>query len=344
MQRREDHLPRLLIDTLPNPVCIVDRKNRVRSVNRRALELLGSTSDDALIGQSLLEFLAPEDRERAKRDLHRCNDFMPGSPHEYHIVNSSGKRIPIVATSAIVPCGNDTECIVCVGTSAETENSLQLGNNPASSRAMLYLDILRNDVSNQLQIILSSVELFMQDGLKENKKRELLANALQAVDRCQESIRYAEEIERLLVEPLRPRRLDLAIANAILDIYKNREDIDVTASFGVEEGIVMADDSLETLMRGLIDEVCRCNPRGDKLVSIDVQETESEYLIAIADNGLGIYRSENSFFNGNREERLPGINVCRTMVQKYGGSLTILDRIINSPHEGVRVRITLPRC
>ncbi len=344
MQRTENHLPRLLIDALPNPVCIVDRKNRVRFVNRRALEMLGSKSDDALIGHSLIEFLAPEDRERAERDLQRCNEFMPGSPHEYQIVNDRGERIPIVATSAIVPCDNDSECIICVGTSAEAKNSLLQANNLASSRAMLYLDILRNNVSNKLQIILSSVELLMQDGLKENKKPELLSNVLQAVDCCQESIRYAEEMERLLVEPLRPRRLDLAIRNAILDVYNNREDINLSASFGVGEGIVMADGSLENLVRNLIDEICLCNPREDKLVSIDVRETESEYLIMIADNGVGIHDSKKNVFNGDRKGRLPGIQVCRTIVEKYGGSLTILDKVIDRPHNGVRARVTFPRC
>ncbi|TFF92185.1 PAS domain-containing protein [Candidatus Thorarchaeota archaeon] len=341
--RTDEHLSRVLIDTLPNPVCIVDSRNRVRFVNRRALGILGDMSPDELVGHSLFEFVAPEDRERAERDLERCTTHFPSNPHEYHIVDRNGERIPIVVTAAALACGKKDECIVCVGAAQSLDMSRGREQLP-HSRGMMYLDILRHDIGNQLQIILSSIELLMENKPDECKQSELLSNVLEAVDCCQKIIGYTEDIERLVVEPLRPRRVDLAVRKAIVGIYEERADVDLQASLGVAEGTVMADRFLESLIKGLINELCECNPRKDKWVSVDIDETETEYLIEVSDNGCGLQpNSDRSIFNERNVQDSPGIHFCHAIIQKYRGRLSILEPVLKTPHRGIRARITLPR-
>jgi PAS domain S-box-containing protein len=342
--RPDEASPPRFIETLPNPVCIVDRENRVRFVNRGALRLLGDASNDDLLGHSLLEFLVPEDRKRAKKDLERCKDCIPGSAHEYHIVGTKGNRIPIIVTSAVLPCDGYKDCIICVGASVDVAKQTRQKRDLTDSKAMICLEILRNDVKNQLQIILSSIELLRENGSDKRRQSDLLRNVLQAVECCKKIIGYTEEMEHLMVEPLRLRRLDLAVRNTILQIYEERTDLNLRASFGVLEGLIMADSFLEKLIRGLIDDLCRCNPREDKWVSINIDETDREYIIEICDNGCGLcFGSEENPFNGKRQDSALRIHVYNTIAEKYGGSLIILNSLVNGPHEGIRVRLALPR-
>ena len=72
-----ESLYRALIRTMPDAVTISDLKGKIIDVSQRTIEITRAKSADDLIGRSALSFIAPEERERALKNLQKTlnNDF-----------------------------------------------------------------------------------------------------------------------------------------------------------------------------------------------------------------------------------------------------------------------------
>src|SRR5208282_3168811 len=67
--RKNEEMYRLLTDISPNAITFTDSSGLIRMRNRRALELFGHEDDAEVLGQSIFERVAPEDRKRASSAL-----------------------------------------------------------------------------------------------------------------------------------------------------------------------------------------------------------------------------------------------------------------------------------
>ena len=79
---------RKIIDTTGDGVWVFDTKGRTMYVSRRMADMLGSTPDE-LIGTKLQEFLDPEDRVAAEKDLRGWLDKRAGAPYQ-HLLRRDG--------------------------------------------------------------------------------------------------------------------------------------------------------------------------------------------------------------------------------------------------------------
>lgn len=82
---------RKIIDTTCDGVWVFDTKGRTTYVSRRMAEMLGATPDE-LIGAKLQEFLDPEDRAAAERDLHGWLTKQAGANYQ-HLLRRDGKDL-----------------------------------------------------------------------------------------------------------------------------------------------------------------------------------------------------------------------------------------------------------
>ncbi|MBN1178387.1 MAG: GAF domain-containing protein, partial [Anaerolineae bacterium] len=70
-RRRAEELYRTLVRTSPDAVTMTDLEGRITFVSPRTLEMHGYDSPDELMGRSAFDLIAPEDRQRAARNLQR---------------------------------------------------------------------------------------------------------------------------------------------------------------------------------------------------------------------------------------------------------------------------------
>ncbi|MFW5914371.1 MAG: sensor histidine kinase, partial [Thermoplasmatota archaeon] len=155
--------------------------------------------------------------------------------------------------------------------------------------------------------------------------------ALRALERCEEAISRAREVETaLLGSTLRPMRISEAVERVAA-----RHDID----FMVQgDGVVMADEALDLVLDHLVQNaVVHGGTR-----KIDFRVDPEECLLTVADHGRGIedHLKERVFEEGFRRGDGPGMGLflVRGIVERYGGSVWVED---NFPR-GAAFRLRFP--
>jgi len=81
-----------LVNTMPDAIIHLDLEGRILFVNEHALRISGYRQDD-LVGQNMLAFVAPEDRDKAVAYSLLMQEKRLG-PQEYHLIVKDGRRIP----------------------------------------------------------------------------------------------------------------------------------------------------------------------------------------------------------------------------------------------------------
>ncbi len=91
---------RELANSMPNIVYESDLAGKVDYINERALEIAGISKGDFEKGLNIMQFLVPEDRERAAKSMQRLlagGDYIPA---EYEFLRKDGTTFPaLIATS-----------------------------------------------------------------------------------------------------------------------------------------------------------------------------------------------------------------------------------------------------
>ncbi|MBI5381960.1 MAG: PAS domain S-box protein [Opitutae bacterium] len=81
-----------LIEALPDAVSLVDREGRIAYASRTGLKLYGVPSVALAIGQVALDFVAPEERERAAQHLTEVWAGRPARSAQYTLLRADGSR------------------------------------------------------------------------------------------------------------------------------------------------------------------------------------------------------------------------------------------------------------
>ena len=71
--RASEALYRSIMSASPDDIGIADLEGRVRMVSPAGVTMFGYGCEEELVGRALVEFLAPEDRERARADIARLH-------------------------------------------------------------------------------------------------------------------------------------------------------------------------------------------------------------------------------------------------------------------------------
>jgi PAS domain S-box-containing protein len=81
-------------------IVISDSQLNILYMNKTAVSILGLKERNELIGKNALDLLAPEDRERALRDLEDLHGTGVAQGKEYRVIGANGGRIPVELNTA----------------------------------------------------------------------------------------------------------------------------------------------------------------------------------------------------------------------------------------------------
>ncbi len=209
-------------------------------------------------------------------------------------------------------------------------------------RAMLYLDLMSHDFRNQLQIILGST-MVMEMKLQDPEERRLLGQIISAVERCQSMISKVKVTEPLMSVPLKPRKLRPAIESVLTQKMDQHRDVDIAITLETDDAIVDADQFLEQLFDNIIENAIEHNEKSERKVWVVLKEKGDGFNISIADNGPGISDAlKTAIFDVSRRYGGVGLHQSKQICDKYGGRISVRDRIQNQPHKGAEFVVWLP--
>ncbi len=211
----------------------------------------------------------------------------------------------------------------------------------ANEEANLYLDIMVHDINNA-----NSVALGYSDLLGDELEGPLWAMTQKIRSAVRRSIQIIQNVStiRRLRSPdsaLKPVDLDATIR------FEIRQHPETTIRYCDAPVTVSADDLLPEIFGNLIGNSIKFG-EPDVEITIRVEELDGMVLVSIEDTGPGIPDPLKpalfSRFQKGKSKRSGkglGLYIVRMLVERYGGSIRVEDRVPGRPGEGTAFRFTL---
>jgi PAS domain S-box-containing protein len=291
-----------------------------------------------------LEFVHPNDREFVKAAVDRAITKKDSQLKEHRIIRPDGSERIVQEQSKVIydDDGNATRMIGTVLDITERnriENKLQM----ASQRAMLYLDLMGHDVTNQLQIIMSCNALLEHKaGSFENGYLMEMIN--DAVQECRRIVSKARSTELLTDSPLVLRDLKRVVIYCINAISEDYDQVVIASEYTVNQAPILADDFLECLLDNLLENAILHNPSRNLRIWVKIQEKDHGYELSISDNGPGIENQiKKDLFNSSRRHGGMGLHQVKEILEKYKGKVEVCDRVLGTPECGAEFLVWFPK-
>ncbi|MDF1538117.1 MAG: PAS domain-containing sensor histidine kinase [Candidatus Thorarchaeota archaeon] len=323
---------RTLVETMNDGLAIDDNDCIVTYANEAFCNMLEYKPKD-IIGQCWVEFTKEKDMELFKA---KVKERQSGKSDRYELVwvTKSGRVIPTIVSAAPIQNAEGT----FTGTFAViTEITIQ---KDAEDTVQFYLDLLTHDISNQLQVIMTSAGLLDQDLLK-SYLDDAQQDIQDAVERCTRLITKVKRAGQLRHLPR--TRMDLstvvkekiAVLDRVYSTHSILKNLDNPAS-------VWADALLGELVWNLLENAARHNPSEDKKVWVSATRKNGYIQLSIADNGPGISKArKKTIFDKSKRQGGVGLTLVSQMARKYCGTLEVEDRVKGKPNQGAKFVLSL---
>jgi len=247
----------------------------------------------------------------------------------------------------------EEELIFAVARDVTEKKNYEARLNEERSRAEFYLDLLSHDIGNLHQGISSWTQLAL-DAREDRRRLDL---SLRRIDDLQKrALRLVKNV--LLLSRLKILKVELEnieLNRAVLKAFKEAsgmfpdKDIKLVLSSPGGKHHVMAENLLEEVFFNLFQNSFKFQDAdsGPIEVELSADPEAKKVRIRVSDRGPGIpdelkdrifHRSSRS---GEFKNTGIGLSLVRELVERYGGSIAIEDRVKGSPGEGVSFVIDL---
>ncbi len=173
--------------------------------------------------------------------------------------------------------------------------------------------------------------------------RALLSNIVEAVKACESLISKAQVTESFLSTELSIVTLDHVIEKALARLGQTYADIEVDVENHIPGTMVFADRHLLHMLMNILENAVVHNDRQPRKVWVVLGKSEGGVTITIADNGPGISDGKKEgLFDPDRRFGGVGVHQAQRICQKYGGRISVADRVPGDSGRGAEFCVWLP--
>jgi PAS domain S-box-containing protein len=322
-----------LVETMYDGLAIDDEEGRLVYANQAFCDMLGYELEE-IIGTKWHELTFEKDELFVQTKI---AERKSGQPARYELkwVKKSGEVVPsIISAMPYMDADGNYEGSFAVITEISSQKE-------AEDTVQFYLDLLTHDISNQLQVIITSAGLLDAE-LPEYYIDDARQDILDSVDRCNRLIIKLKRAAQIRFLP----SIDIDLTNVInekVQVLKRIYDVEINIEGFEDEIIVRADTLLGELVWNLLENAVRHNPMPSKKIWISGEETEKMFSLHISDNGPGISdaRKRTIFDRTRRGGGGIGLTLVSQMARKYGGKIEVRDRVEGKTNLGAKFVLTL---
>ena len=369
-ERQSEERWRSLVESAPDGI-VVHSDGVIQFANAAMARLVGALGADGLIGSSVIELIAPEDREAARARISAyCDSDEAGPPVEEYCLRSDGEKVPVEATDVRYAYGGQSARLVFIRDRSDRaraeEERLALEEQLQQAHKMESVGLLAggvaHDFNNILMVQKGYCELMRSDLRLDPSILDGLAQIEACADRATALTRQLLAFSRKQV--LQPVVLDL---NGLIEDMEDMlervmgEAVELDVRLHTKPALVKADPmQLEQVFVNLAANARDAMPEGGSLLievsAVDL-EPGSHYCrlgaapgrniaIAVTDNGIGMdaetrRRIFEPFFTTKAEGKGTGLGLSTVygVVQQSGGSVSVE----SESGKGTTFRIFLPQ-
>ncbi len=122
--RKSEEMYRLLTDISPNAISVSDSSGIIRMVNRRALELYGHKDDAEVLGRSIFEWTAPEERQRSVSAFEALMKVGIITNFELSLLRKDGSSFSGIINASLLRGSHDDPQMAIIVTTDVTQQKL----------------------------------------------------------------------------------------------------------------------------------------------------------------------------------------------------------------------------
>jgi len=225
----------------------------------------------------------------------------------------------------------------------------------SKAQADLYVDLMGHDINNLNQVAMGYLELAAERLSRDDATRELIVKPKEALEKSSRLIDKVKKLQLMRSGQTESKTVDVGrILDDVVKTYSAVPGRDVTINYTPARGLVSADELLTDVFANLVVNAIRHSPCDRPLV-IDVSMSELQdqgkgfYRINVDDNGPGIPDERKKdvfgrFSAGSNREKGSGLGLylVKSIVESYGGSVWVENRVMGNYKEGSRFVVTLP--
>jgi PAS domain S-box-containing protein len=209
--------------------------------------------------------------------------------------------------------------------------------------ANLYLDILTHDINNINTASLNYGRL-MEAGSGETRPG-LQQNLIHSLEKSDEIIRNVSALRKIREGQV--QRIPLQVSAIIAKEISAYPGADI--EYDGTGATVLSDEMLSSVFANLIGNAIKYGGASPHIF-IQVGDAGREVLITVGDHGRGIPdslkpRIFDRFQRGDTTVSGKGLGlfICKTLVERYGGTIRVEDRVPGDVGKGTVFRFTLPK-
>ncbi|NWF96008.1 MAG: PAS domain-containing sensor histidine kinase [Candidatus Thorarchaeota archaeon] len=348
--KQSEREKQLIFDALDEHVNLYrDRGMRLAACNQAAADSLG-LSKDQLIGQHCYRLW--HGRDAPCEDCPVLKAFETSAAQHGIVHTPDGRTWSIRGqpvrdeTGALIGAVEVTRDITA---QVHAERELK----EARERAEFYNDLMVHDITNIHQGVVMALELAQDTASLPPMAKDLLARAIEQLQRGIRLIANVRRFSQVEVEPIALRPVDListmtAVTRFVKSSFPSKEfDISVDIPQNCRE--VMADDFLFDALANVFHN----SAKHDSSTRVAIEVTASVHgdgdfmNLRIADHGPGFDPERRDLIlsrleHGYRGTSGVGLVLVKYAMERYGGQLDITDRVVGDPTQGAVIQLRLP--
>ena len=360
-----------VIETTSTGYVMLDTQGRVLEANDRYVQLTGHTTFSEIRGRCVMEWTAPEDRDRNARELMRCIEQGPLVNMEIKYIDAGGKITPIEINATHVETREGWRTVALCRDISERkrheEDQRLLERQMEQSQKLESLGVLAggiaHDFNNLLMAVLGNADMALSDLPTNSPTRdtiqEIIKGARRAADLCKQMLAYSGK-SQFVVEPQELTAIVREMTH-MLEVSVSKKAI-LRYNFADNLPAVNADATqLRQVIMNLILNASEAigEKSGVIAVTTGAMECDTAYLrecflgenltpglyvyLEVADTGCGmdpktIQRVFEPFFSTKFTGRGLGLTAVFGIVRGHRGALRVESEI----GRGTRFRFLLP--
>lgn len=291
----------------------------------------------------------PDDFQEAIDSVNRSIETGEDFDKIFRIIRPNGEVRWIKANARVMKDKN-AKPVRMIGTNHDITEEIRAKNllESEKERAEFYLDLLAHDLGNIHQGLSGAIQMI-------DNEMEKIDKTYKSVDLAKDSVRKALELTKnvMLLSRVRAEKPALAVvdvSSVIEDAFHQVkaifQDKDIILDKDLHEYHIMADSLLKEVFQNLFHNSIRLQE--SPWVHIGLKREGNEVRIEISDKGPGIPDNmKKDLFRRygikNSKTRTGlGLSIVRALVERYGGEISVDDRIPGDHSKGAVFTIRFP--
>jgi len=293
---------------------VVHKKATIIDANDAFLKISGYSREEA-IGKYLLDYI-PKMKDKAKIIYNIAKKVV--KPYQVTAIRKDGSHFIAELEAKNVKHGGESMRIAAVRDVTERHRA-QRQLKTAHERLHIMNSILRHDIANNLAVIDSALELYL-----DKPQDNLLTEMQKAVSRCINTIRNQQKKTVNLEKAEFQEKID--VKKVIDEITPNHPEIKIIIS-GNQNVIVQADEAMYSVFDNLISNAVR-HGNADE-IKIELSANNEFCQIIFADNGKGIPQEvmpkifEKGFHHGKTGHTGIGLYIVQKTIEEFEGTISV---------------------